>query len=405
MNWKKIFVATSSVLYLILISVLIYYYRKEFICHYESVCLRFCSTDTEKYSDKFLYDSLKKNNLSHHYDIEFDDLSIIRGRPTCHGSLINIEDEEKTESYYSDSSPNPRVFDSGDVYDRGLSFSINKNCLELEDESDNVWSAMVCTNESIPNPSLSWIMTILSVIILASTITIYSYFSELRDFPGKMIILFLSSVLCSYLVIPGIANQGESAHLIINLLLAYGFTSGHLWLNSMILNNYFRCRDFRSSKPKEDRFKPFVIYVSIFTTFATLFILFEMLVMRDYFPVEFISIIHYYLVLNDSIVLIVTSIIIRNISKHIDLSERVQLEKEKKLFWIYVKLFAIMFVTWSTQIFALQKDLNEFGCLTASFMMLFSAVNISGLFIGRRKVRNLLFDKYNRTFNVHDDSY
>jgi len=94
------------------------------------------------------------------------------------------------------------------------------------------------------------------------------------------------------------------------------------------------------------------------------------------------------------VILIVTSIIIRKISKQIEFSERPQLEKEKKLFWIYVKLFAIMSVTWSTQIFALKRDLNDFGCLTATLIMLFSAVNVSGLFVGRRKVRNLLSKHY-----------
>ena len=93
-------------------------------------------------------------------------------------------------------------------------------------------------------------------------------------------------------------------------------------------------------------------------------------------------------------ILIVTSILIRNISKQIEFSERAELEKEKKLFWIYVKLFVIMSVTWSTHIFAIKRELNDFGCMTATLIMLFSAVNVSGLFLGRKKVRELLFEKY-----------
>jgi len=167
-------------------------------------------------------------------------------------------------------------------------------------------------------------------------------------------------------------------------------------------------------KPKDDKFKAFAIYVSIFTIFALFFIVFDMLVLSKLiklltfiiilryfllfpandFSIEFISIVHYYLIFTDLVILIVTSIIIRNISKQIEFSERAQLEKEKKMFWIYVKLFAIMSVTWSTQIFTMKRELNDFGSMSATLIMLFSAVNVSGLFLGRKKARELLFGKY-----------
>lgn len=150
----------------------------------------------------------------------------------------------------------------GSIYFRGRDYSSRKNCLQQEDESEDVWAPMVCIDESMLQPSisliskgkiflyykyfiykhLSLIVTVISVIILLSTLAIYLYFSELHDCHGKMIILFITSVIFTYFIIPGIVQEKYHVHKLINFLLCYGFTSGHLWLNSMILNNYFRCR-------------------------------------------------------------------------------------------------------------------------------------------------------------------
>ncbi|KAL7036855.1 hypothetical protein ACKWTF_008960 [Chironomus riparius] len=398
MSWKNIFALTSSILYLILISLLFFYYRINFICGYKSACIRFCSKDTEKFSNRILFDSLKKDNMTRYYDPEFEKITFFRGAPECNVQMISIDDVKVESDYYNSTGTiNHYLYEDGSVYSRGSDFTIYKNCLALEDESADEWITMVCSEETIVQPTILVIMTILSLIILLATLTIYSFFSEFRDFYGKLIILFLSSVICTYIVVPGIFHGNINEK--VNVIMGYGFTSGNLWLNSMILNIYFRCRDFRTLKSKDDKFKPFVIYVSIFTTFAVLFVILDMTLQRNSFSGEFISLVHYYLILNDLIVLIITSIIIRNVSKQIDISERLQLEKEKKLFWIYVKLFAIMSVTWSTQIFALKRELNQFGCLTVALIMLFSAVNVAGLFLGRRKVRNLLTEQYNRAFN------
>jgi hypothetical protein len=89
-----------------------------------------------------------------------------------------------------------------------------------------------------------------------------------------------------------------------------------------------------------------------------------------------------------------TLISFRKISSQIDYSERAALEKEKKIFWIYVKLFAIMSVTWSIQLYVISFELNHYRSLTISLIMLFTAVNVSGLFLGRKKVRELMAQKY-----------
>ncbi|KAL7036858.1 hypothetical protein ACKWTF_008963 [Chironomus riparius] len=256
------------------------------------------------------------------------------------------------------------------------------------------WMPMICSNEpSIQKPVLVT-LTVLSIIVLASTLSVYLYFPDLREFNGKMIICFLISMICTYLIIPGIIQKERYSPNLMVLLLAFGFSSGNLWLNSMLLNIYFRCRDFKKTKTRDDRFKSFAIYVSVFTAFTVLFVLFEIRSYRRKSFGTFTSLVHLYLIFNDIIIIIITAFIIRKISRQIDFSERVQLEKEKKIFYIYVKLFAIMSVTWSIQLYVTSSELNHFGCLTSTLIMLFSAVNVSGLFLGRKKIRELLSRKY-----------
>lgn len=106
MSWKTIFTVSCGCLYLILGALLFYNYRTDFLCGYESPCLRFCASDHEKHSDKELFDSLMENNITRWYAAEFDDVRIFRGLPECSGQIINVkENEEKSidvsHFYYS----------------------------------------------------------------------------------------------------------------------------------------------------------------------------------------------------------------------------------------------------------------------------------------------------------------
>lgn len=95
MSWKTIFVVSCGCLYLILGALFFYNYRIDFLCTFESPCLRFCESDHEKHSDKELFDSLMKNNITRWYGAEFDDVRIFRGLPECNGRILNVEENEE----------------------------------------------------------------------------------------------------------------------------------------------------------------------------------------------------------------------------------------------------------------------------------------------------------------------
>ena len=130
MNWKNIFAISSGIFYIIFISLFLYYHREELLCERGSKCLRFCSSDTEKYSNKLLFESLKENNnkLKHN----FDEVKIFRGLPTCSGNLEEAKKSNTTEN------------ESHMIY-----FHISKTCLDRVDDQSNKWITMICLNEDL----------------------------------------------------------------------------------------------------------------------------------------------------------------------------------------------------------------------------------------------------------------
>ncbi|CAG9805354.1 unnamed protein product [Chironomus riparius] len=395
MHLKKIFTFSSSILYLTLVSLFLYYSKLEIICGYESLCIRFCSLDTEEFSDKFLFDEFMEGKI-HMYDYdEYDMMNIIRGPPLCNGKIKPLEILKEKENKF-------KVYDTGELKSNNDQYAPYSFCLERDDKSFQKFIPMICTDEELTvHKSALMMMTLTSIIILVLTLSVYLYYSELRDFKGKMIIFFLVSMIFTYVVIPGFFDLEQHYFKLINLLVALGFSSGNLWLNSMILNIYLRIRDFRFSKPRVDKFASYCTYVAVFTSFSVIYSAWRWETSnyrkipgnRDTHAIKFITIFHTYFIFVDLVILIITSIKMRNVTKVIGFTERVEFEKEKKIFWIYMKLFGIMSVTWSIQIFALEEETNHLSCVIADLIMFCSAVNVSGIFVGRKKVRNLIFNR------------
>ncbi|CAG9805356.1 unnamed protein product [Chironomus riparius] len=398
MNWKKLVANSASLIYLILISLFFFFFKTDFICRFEKPCLRFCSSDTEKYSNVLLFDEFIDSNVTYWFQNNYNLTNIFRGPPYCNGEMKLLEtvknkynDEDEEEDVDDEDNGMLSIYENGHLYKNGEAYTINTYCLKRDEDASHKFVAMICVKDKLTvNQSALVAISVISIIILTSTLSVYLYYPELRDFYGKMIIYFLISMICSSVTPLRVFDDKNFMFKIINFVMAFGFTSGNLWLNSMVLNVYFRCRDFRSSKSKDGNFSSYASYVGVFTTFVLMFILWEMTILRHSSAIKFIALVHSFLIFNDFVVLIITSFIIKNISKQIGFSERAEFEKEKKIFWIYVKLFAIMSLTWSTQIYAFENEEIRFDCLTVAFIMLFSTLNVAGLFMGRKKVIDLV---------------
>jgi len=104
MSWKKILAYSFSLLYLILVSLFLNYSKMEIMCGFEKPCVRFCSLDAEKYSDKILFDEFMESKMSNWYkDTELDDANIFRGLPLCNGKVKPLEivedDNDESDEY------------------------------------------------------------------------------------------------------------------------------------------------------------------------------------------------------------------------------------------------------------------------------------------------------------------
>lgn len=103
MNWKNILAFSFSLLYLILISLFIYFSKVEIVCGFNNPCLRFCSSDTEKYSNKILYDEFLASNFSQWFDeTDFDRVNFFRGPLLCNGKIKQLEVVQDEDDEYGD---------------------------------------------------------------------------------------------------------------------------------------------------------------------------------------------------------------------------------------------------------------------------------------------------------------
>ena len=81
---KKIVVTISVILiYVALFFLFIYFSKRSYGCSYRSPCIRFCSSDTNKYSDEFLLEQFKESKTANKMRNVDKGLKVIRGAPAC----------------------------------------------------------------------------------------------------------------------------------------------------------------------------------------------------------------------------------------------------------------------------------------------------------------------------------
>ena len=95
---KKILVTFSVIaIYATLLGLFLKLYRESTVCYnHNSSCIRFCSEDTENYSNEFLVKELRKRKS--HSDLD-KDLRIYRGSPTCGGVSFLPAKYNETSNY------------------------------------------------------------------------------------------------------------------------------------------------------------------------------------------------------------------------------------------------------------------------------------------------------------------
>jgi hypothetical protein len=84
MNKNKFFCTTFAILiYIILLIIYRNSIKNHIDCDSDVNCIRFCSTDSEKYSDEYLKDNFKLPHVENWFKIKNENYKVLRGRPTC----------------------------------------------------------------------------------------------------------------------------------------------------------------------------------------------------------------------------------------------------------------------------------------------------------------------------------
>jgi hypothetical protein len=92
---KKIVVTISVILiYIALFVLFVYFSQRSYGCDYGSPCIRFCSSDTRKYSDDFLLEQFKQSKSGKEIRRGVDSLRVIRGAPACGTMMYSPPNEE-----------------------------------------------------------------------------------------------------------------------------------------------------------------------------------------------------------------------------------------------------------------------------------------------------------------------
>ena len=96
---NKKFLATVFVIliYVALFFLFFYSTKRSYGCGYGYPCIRFCSPDTNLYSDKKLLDEFKDSKTAKRMSWRYDSLKAIRGTPNC-GEMKYIPPNEDTNS-------------------------------------------------------------------------------------------------------------------------------------------------------------------------------------------------------------------------------------------------------------------------------------------------------------------
>lgn len=96
----------------------------------------------------------------------------------------------------------------------------------------------------------------------------------------------------------------------------------------------------------------------------------------------------------DITMLVITGVRILDRARHLEHSEQAYFDEERKNFWIYVKLFAMMFITWPAEVSTYLEGYFLEVLLVTDAIKFLTAVVILVVVLDRKKVQILLFEKY-----------
>lgn len=100
------------------------------------------------------------------------------------------------------------------------------------------------------------------------------------------------------------------------------------------------------------------------------------------------------ILLLDIMFLVLAAIFMLKTSQQLQYSQQLRFDIEKKWYWNYLELCAIMTITLTVEIISANQRFGYYQIILLDIIKLFSILCLFGIFVGRKNVRNLFFNKY-----------
>lgn len=156
----------------------------------------------------------------------------------------------------------------------------------------------------------------------------------------------------------------------------------------------------------------YVTVVAILVAYSTCVYISELFISRIIFRGSMLSllVLYFFLIVFNLYFMIISAYRLLQLAKNVETSQLRQFNHEKKWFWMYAAFLATMIFTWIIEIYCWREEISSSLSLSliADLIKLFSAGNIFIIFVIRKSIQELLFNKYRSlrgiSFSVPDVS-
>ncbi|KAL7036873.1 hypothetical protein ACKWTF_008974 [Chironomus riparius] len=395
---KKVFVNIFIVLsYVIIFGIIAKLTKDDLECfEHNSACFRFCS-DNLDYSDEYLLTEFNKSKSSN--GLKFDNLKVYRGIPTLCGEMEflrpndNITSENKPYSLYR-----------GSIYIKNELYDFRRYCLEKSDYAVDGWKLMICTQSDQIHRIIHFITISISVFLITLTLFVYIYFNELRNFHGKCAIPLVGNQILTYVLSTAVDlysfNYDDDDDEILYPILKLSLIHTLLWITVMLVHSLLTFLNYKNRTKAPIEFSTYAVYV------IACMIISAIVLLPPFFRHKYRTLYTICFIISclDVIFVIITGFNVFVLSRHQEHSTQAIFKYERKWFWTSVQLALIFVLTWMIKFYFQYFKYKFLFFISIDFLMLLSAITVTILFLGRNKVKILIFAKFNdaknKKFNI-----
>ncbi|CAG9805359.1 unnamed protein product [Chironomus riparius] len=355
---------------------------------------RFCSDDTEKYSDDYLLNEFNKSKSAN--GLKYNNIIIYRGYPLC-GAMEFIHPNDNITS-----ENRPYEFYRGSIYIKHEQFNFRRYCLEKSEYEIDGWKVMICNQDEKIHKVFHFFAISISIVIFGLTLAAHIYFKELRDFHGKCAIALVANQILTYILSTCIDlydffyddDEGEILYRILQISVMHTL----IWITVMMVHSLLIFINYKNRTTAPLSFSTYAVLVVAFIGLSAIILLtpvFRFGYITLYTACLIISILNIVFVL-------ITAFIVFALSRHPTYSIQARYHYERKLFCTTVKLALIFLVTWIIKFITNHSPFNLMMFITVDSMMLITAITICIILLGRKNVKTLIFEKYRGIKNVEE---